>query len=261
MPTKRIVVYPYKMGSASAKLLAKELGAIRVLPDREFKPRTNDVIVNWGCGYSPTWREFLQSKNQVINHWTNVCDAIDKGISFCKFEDAGVRIPTLTTSRLTAIDWLERGNVVLGRTTLEGTRGQGIVEMSKLSQFQECRLYSKYEETTKEFRVYIFNGLFLDALEKRRNSDMLAANKINYRVRTEENGWVFCRGHVELPNECAIQAIKAVKALNLVFGGVDIIWNEPKKRATVLEVNTAPGIFGNTVTYFAEQITEYAEAL
>jgi len=261
MPTKRIVVYPYKMGSASAKLLAKELGALRVFPDRDFKPRANDVIVNWGNGYPPLWRSYLESKNQVINHWTAVCDAVDKGISFCKFEDCGVRIPALTTSRITAINWLEGGHIVLGRQTLEGTRGSGIIEMSKPSQFQECRLYSRYEETTKEFRIYVFNGKFLDALEKRRDSDMLAANKINYRIRTEENGWVFCRNSVQLPNECAAQAVKAVKALNLVFGGVDVIWNESKQRATVLEVNTAPGIFGATVGMFAEEVVKYAEAI
>lgn len=257
----RFILYPYKMGSASGKLLAKTLDALRVYPDRDYRPRPSDVIVNWGSGYIPNWKDSLESPKQVINHWKQVCNAIDKRISFKKFLENGIHTPAISYNREDAIEWLVDGHVVIGRKTLEGTRGEGIIEMTKPSQFQECCMYSLYEETTKEFRVYTFNGKFLDALEKRRDSDMLAANKINYRVRTEENGWVFCHNNVQVPVQVATQAVNAVKALGLVFGGVDVIWNEKQKRAVVLEVNTAPGIFGTTVSLYANAIKQYAETL
>jgi len=245
------------MSSASSKLLASELDAIRVYPDREYSPKKTDVIVNWGNGNQPIWDSQMVSRNQMINNWRNVCFAIDKDESFRRFTNAGVSIPRITRNRITAIGWLEDGNTLIGRQVLEGTRGQGVILMQKVSQFQNCLLYTKYEEPTKEFRVYIFDNKFLDVLEKRRDTDMLAEGKINYFVRTEENGWVFCRNNVVAPQSVISEAVNAVKALGLVFGGVDIIWNQPNNKASVLEVNTAPGIFGTTVSKLAEAIQSY----
>ncbi len=256
---KRLVVYPYKMGSASSKLLAKALDAIRVFPDRDYSPKKNDLIVNWGSGHRPIWGAELVSRSQILNHWQNICFAIDKAESFSHFLAGGVCVPKFTQSRTKAISWLEEGIVVVGRQVLEGTRGEGVCVMEKPTQFRTCCLYTQYEEPTKEFRVYTFNGKFLDALEKRRDSDRLAEGTINYQVRTEENGWVFCHNGVYVPQEVAKQAVLATNALGLMFGGVDIIWNEKTKRASVLEVNTAPGIFGTTVSLYAEEILKYAE--
>lgn len=257
----KLFVYPYKKGSASAKLLAQAIGAERVFPDSSFAPKPSDLIVNWGNGNPPNWRSqlYLQSI-QVLNHWENVCFAIDKRTSFVMFKEAGVCIPKYTQSRSMAIDWLEDGKIVIGRALLEGTRGEGIVVMEKVTQFKECALYTQYTEPTKEFRIYTFNGKFIDALEKRRDSDRLAEGTIDYRVRTEENGWVFCRNNVQVPQEAAKQAVRATRALGLLFGGVDIIWNQKENRAAVLEVNTAPGIFGTTVSLYAQEILAYAKA-
>jgi glutathione synthase/RimK-type ligase-like ATP-grasp enzyme len=44
----------------------------------------------------------------------------------------------------------------------------------------------------------------------------------------------------------------AVAALGLDFGGVDVIWNERRQMAYVLEVNTACGLEGQTVNDYAE---------
>ena len=46
----------------------------------------------------------------------------------------------------------------------------------------------------------------------------------------------------------------AVTALGLEFGAVDIIYNDKSKKLFVLEVNTAPGIEGATVTKYKDAI-------
>jgi len=255
----RYVVYPYKMGSASGKLLARALEAKRVCPDREYSPKTVDVIVNWGSGYCPDWGSLVKDV-LLINHWRNVCYAIDKWESFSRFTAFGVSIPKVTRTRGVALEWLEDKNIVIGRAKIEGTRGDGILVMQKMSDFQNCALYTQYVAPTKEFRVYVFNGKAIDVLEKRRDSDRLAAGDINYHVRSEENGWVFCRQNVQCPPQVAPQAVLAVQALGLVFGGVDVLWNKDTGKATVLEVNTAPGIFGPTVDLLANEITQFAQA-
>ncbi|MNY63636.1 hypothetical protein D3C86_2006230 [compost metagenome] len=44
----------------------------------------------------------------------------------------------------------------------------------------------------------------------------------------------------------------AVNAIGLTFGAVDVIWNEYRHQAYVLEVNTAPGLTGTTLEKYAE---------
>jgi hypothetical protein len=112
-----------------------------------------------------------------------------------------------------------------------------------------------------EYRIYTFGDHYVDGLEKRRLIDRLNEGTVDPFIRTEENGWVFCRPQTEIPNDCKTQAIAATASLGLLFGGVDIIWNNGEKKAYALEVNTAPGIYGVTVGKYAKEITTYVEGL
>jgi glutathione synthase/RimK-type ligase-like ATP-grasp enzyme len=51
-------------------------------------------------------------------------------------------------------------------------------------------------------------------------------------------------------------AIRTVEILGLDFGAVDIIWNKKQDRYYVLEVNTAPGLEGETVVRYANAFKE-----
>jgi D-alanine-D-alanine ligase-like ATP-grasp enzyme len=53
-----------------------------------------------------------------------------------------------------------------------------------------------------------------------------------------------------------VQALLAIEACGLDFGAVDIIFNERKQTAFVLEVNTAPGLTGQTVAGYVERFKE-----
>lgn len=260
---KRLLMYPYKMGSKSGKLLASALECKRVYPDREFSPKPNDVVINWGNGYAPNWRTGI-SRGRIINHWQNVCYAIDKMESFRRFERNDVRMPEITTRVSVASDWLEDGEFVVGRQTLEGKDGDGILLMKKPDDLNVdlfCRLYTKYLKKVTEYRVYVVNGQVIDCLEKRRDTEALEKGKVDPYIRTERNGWVFCRSGVVMPSQVGREAVKAVEALGLAFGGVDVIWQPQHSRAYVLEVNTAPSIFGPSVRRFATALREYAETL
>ncbi|MNY81884.1 hypothetical protein D3C86_2236870 [compost metagenome] len=48
----------------------------------------------------------------------------------------------------------------------------------------------------------------------------------------------------------------AVNALGLDFGAADVIWNDHRKQAFVLEVNTAPGLTGTTLEKYAKALKE-----
>src|SRR3954469_9584759 len=141
MMAKRLVVFPYKMGSKSGKLLASVLGCQRVFADGDYKPQPNDVIINWGSGYRPVWAPLVKAA-QLINHWKDVAHGVDKATTFKLFDDAGVKMPEVTTSKRKAMAWLEDEDWVVGRQTLEGKDGEGIVLMKNEGQFVDCQLYT-----------------------------------------------------------------------------------------------------------------------
>mgnify|MGYP003394597025 CR=1 FL=1 len=51
----RLVIYPSKMGSEGARALKNALGTILVHPDGRYRPKPNDVIINWGASRVPNW--------------------------------------------------------------------------------------------------------------------------------------------------------------------------------------------------------------
>lgn len=57
------------------------------------------------------------------------------------------------------------------------------------------------------------------------------------------------------------EAIKAVNALGLDFGAVDIVTEKNTGIPYVLEVNTAPGNEGTTTQKYVDSIIEYINTL
>jgi glutathione synthase/RimK-type ligase-like ATP-grasp enzyme len=116
----------------------------------------------------------------------------------------------------------------------------------------DAPLYTKYEKRKREYRVHVWGNEVLDVTEKRKRRGVDADS----RIRSWDNGWVFCREDVNYPPHVASVAVDAVHALGLDFGAVDVGYNVLKERAFVFEVNTAPGLEGTTLEKFANKIKE-----
>ena len=73
---------------------------------------------------------------------------------------------------------------------------------------------------------------------------------------------MFCRNNLEIANrdELVKQAVLACTISRLDFGAVDVIYNTHQNKYYVLEVNTAPGLEGQTVTIYANAILQHIEA-
>ena len=254
MKPDKVVLYPYKMGSEGCKLLAKEMDILRVKMDGEYKPTKKDVVINWGNGNYPAWDYHLPT---IINSPKAICNSVNKIDMFYLFKKHGVNIPVWTQYKEWALKWLAKGEWAVARTEIEGFDGSGIKLVKEAKDLPDCNLYSKYVPIDKEFRVYVFKDKVVDVLEKKRK--IIA--KADPYIHTESLGWVFCQNPEWWPKPAEQEAIKAVAALGLDFGGVDVIWNKEKESSIVLEVNTAPGIYGGTVPKYAKAISDYIAGL
>lgn len=169
-----------------------------------------------------------------------------------------VRIPDFTTSYEQACNWVTSGITVVCRTKLQGHSGAGIVLAAREEDVvRNCPLYVKYVKKAKEFRVHVAFGEVIDVQAKRKRADY--EGETDYAIRNHHTGWVYCRENIEEPADLREQALRAILILGLDFGAVDIIYNQHYNRCYVLEVNTAPGLEGQTVASYTNAfVKKYA---
>lgn len=245
---KRLVLYPYLFGSSSVRKIKKVLGGIRVFPDGKYKPKANDVIINWGSNKVPSWKK---DDRPILNSPEKVKIATNKLLCFQVLKGK-VAIPDFTTSKEEAKSWED---IVVVRHLLRSNSGKGI-ELVKEGELPNAPLYVRYKKKRKEFRVHVFKDKVIGVVEKRKPKLENRPVDFDTYIRSHTNGWIFCLNDVIEPDGLREIAIQAVKTLELDFGAVDIIWNEAENQCYVLEVNTAPGIEGTTLTNYCNEIKE-----
>lgn len=217
-------------------------------------PRGTPLVINWGttaavAGYSNT---------RTLNGTEAVAMAINKRRAFGAMQATGVSIPPYWVNR----SEVPRNVVVIARTILTGSQGEGIVVVRPEDALPEAPLYTRYIPKTHEYRVHVFNGSCICIQEKRKREGFEQTNNQKL-IRNHDNGWNFVVEDIRYPNEntkqaCITEAINAVRSLGLSFGAVDLVIARDGGEAYVLEVNTAPAVTSPTVlAAYREAIESY----
>lgn len=248
----KLVVLPYKTESASAKVVSDILGVKRMLVvGSKLKDSEETTIVNWGN--STTDLSGLPSV-KVINKQEGIRKASNKRDFFRAIQDhnevsdSPISIPDWTEDSAVAKEWYESGHDVVCRHTLQGHSGEGIEvvkfreEVEAEHAVPEAPLYTKYVKKRDEYRVHVVAKEAIFVQRKGRERDDDGSADINYQIRNHANGFIFLTQDLNPHKTVISESIKAVNALGLDFGAVDVIWNERRKAATVIEVNTACGL-------------------
>lgn len=258
----KLKVFPYKLGSQSAKALASALGVKRVRSTYDAKRR--DVIINWGNSSPAQFKSNLLD----LNSHTAIALACNKVSTFKTLEDHGFEhLPSWCTTSYEANNMLycaTNGGETLGkesiycRTTVTGHSGNGIVIAKNTLDFVEASLYTLGTKHKYEFRVHVFRGKVLDVQQKKRK---FGIDNVNPSIRNHSNGWIYARSNIDIPPVITQASLDAVHILGLDFGAVDIGYRERDGKAFVFEVNTAPGLVGTTLTKYVDAFTSYLREL
>lgn len=260
----RTFIHSYNGGSESAKTLSELLGAPRIKAENsKYVGGKGKLVINWG---SSSASEAVLRSECVLNHPSAVGLATNK-LSFFETiqryndnDDGLVHIPVWTTDPNEVRRWAERGSTAVCRTVLQGHSGEGIIlytpEMfAQRMAVPAARLYTMYIKKKYEYRVHVMGENVIDVQRKIRNTQVADEN-INWQIRNYDNGFVYARQDNNLgrlPAGLNSLAINTVRALGLDFGAVDIIHNERENATYVLEVNTAPGMQGETGHIYARE--------
>ena len=231
--------------SNGAMLLAEEEGFKRNRTGKFI--RQNDVVVNWG---STAPFKFLRQQPRVALNPPEAVKRASNKLTAFEIMSPTVRVPTYTTDIEVARGW---NCTLFARKTLTGHSGEGIVVVFKGDQIPDAPLYVQYIFKESEYRVHVCNGQVIDTQRKIKDPEQ---DVVTWKIRSHANGFIFVRNGVENVLDRDTIAINAVKALGLDFGAVDIVVDKNGQHY-VLEVNTAPGLEGQTVNSYVEAFRAY----
>lgn len=253
----RLVIYPFSMASQSSRDLRDALvesntfeRVMRVYPDRNYCPRADDLIINWGMGRMPEWQNYSAT---MLNHPEAVNVASNKLTALEKLKEKEVSIPSFTTDKEYA-DVNYDGIVV--RHDLREHSGRGIELVTRRNQsIPDAPLYTELIDSKAEYRVHVFAGKVIDYIKKRRENDNepVGDEKV---IRSHQNGWIFTRENLRRLERVEQLAIESVEALGLDFGAVDIVMDQDGAVYT-LEVNTAVAMENTTLDNYVNAIINY----
>jgi glutathione synthase/RimK-type ligase-like ATP-grasp enzyme len=234
----RVFINTYSYKSKSARTIRKGLGLTTFLKQRQEESRVtlrpSDIVINWGSA------SFWGTNCEIWNDPSKINIIGNKLLFMQKAHGGrpGFRVPVWTTDPLVAADW----NQSVARTTLRGTRGDGIVITQKGTEPPVASLYTRYIKKNEEWRVHVAFNEVIDATRKIRDPNREVTD---WQVRSLRNGFIFARESGEPPQQVKDAAIAAVAHFGLQFGGVDIITTK-KGTPVVLEINSAPALIGTT---------------
>ncbi len=237
--------------SNGARALARALKGrkINLVNNRSF--RSPDIVINWGDSECPV--------TNVLNPGKAIALASNKREAFLAMQRAGVSVPNFAT-RKEDVNW--KGTTVV-RHKLQGHSGEGIEIVEYTKDLPAAPLYVQYIKKEQEFRIHVGrrNGITkIIAIQRKARDRSVPDGDVNWQVRNHDNGFIFVRGDAN-PHPAVVSAASdALQSLGLDFGAVDIIWNAKEGKAYVLEINTAPGLEGQTVDDYADFFRGFSPA-
>jgi hypothetical protein len=242
--------------SNGARELAYALG-IKQAGRRVVRKYTGTVI-NWGSLNLPD----RFSGSRVLNKPEAIELTSDKREFFRHLgsdEEAEKLIPRWSEYDGPPTDWIAEGKRVVCRRVLAGSGGIGIVIADRDRPLVPAPLYVEYIPKDSEWRVHVFRmgkgPTVVDYQKKARRSDV-PSEDANWEIRNLANGFIYKRHDINPPKAVLEVACKAMEHVALDFGACDIIWNERRGKAYLLEINSAPGLEGTTVSKYAEAMKE-----
>jgi hypothetical protein len=256
------------------RAIAETLGARHVRLNRPFvRRRRAETLVNWGCSNLGDYRDWARGGN-LLNSPAAVAVASNKLRTFQALQRA--EVPTLdwTDNLATAQGWVRTDRKsVIGHFNLSAHSGQGLRVFRREeadvahADFTGCKVWTKFFPRDREFRVHIFQDKVFVNEKKRAGAERIAQDfgreRADYWVRNHQTGWVYVRD-VPAADADRVSALAraALRACGLDFGAVDIFWGAGGRGAApvlkVCEVNSAPGLAGETLAFYTAAIVEAA---
>ena len=204
----------------------------------------NKILIRWGNRVSIPTNEHSITYNRM----DAIKNGTDKKLSRQLFMKEGV-----ATAKLVTPDTVQPEQFPVIARPFTHSKGKNFVTFTNLAEFRSHfnRLdnswyYSEFINKEQEFRVHCAHGKILAIMEKPRGIGIAWNRAQNHEafIRVYQKDYI---------HDVCLQALKAMTAVGLDFGGVDVLFKNGK--AYVIEVNTSPTL--NSSEYVSERYAKY----
>lgn len=249
------IIYPYKVGLNSTRLLREAGCAVRYDTSRVRQ----GVAIAWGNRTPPPWSDRVTWINdpaslvRVSNKW--------RWAETCSYYGFG---PTHTQHTDVAQSWAGvKGRKVLCRTLLNASRGRGIVVARNAEQVVDAPLYSVYFKKNQEYRVIMTGAGEVVYFASKRRPDGLEMDRDAKLIRTSDSGYVY-QTEETIPYavlEATKEAAVTLSTMGLHLLAYDVGYNSEDNTACVFEANSAPGLNEDSAPLVVAAINNLGETL
>jgi len=222
------------------------------------------IYTKYLINYGRNKLEGLDRYERIFNHPDNIKNASNKLKCLDILSDNFLPVVSFFTDEEMARNRAS-SQWVMCRTLLNSSSGKGIVLAKSPEEIVPAPLYTGYYKKRYEFRYHVVGDRVISVQQKKRlSSEELEARGMtrgDSYIRNLDNGYIFAReGVTEIPEISEI-CIKAIKALGLDFGAVDVlakrwVYDKPDGSFVICEVNTAPGLQGTTLEDYTNAFKE-----
>ena len=221
--------------SKASTVTGRALSAALGIPGRRV-PKSDDLVsIRWGSSAE------CPEVTNVINKREAVANTSNSKTMLTMLHTAGVPSPEIVVGDVDFRVFLRRINHIGGRdiVSVDGGNIEGLLE-------EKNRSYAvRFIPAKYEYRIHVILG---DVVRK-----FLKVGGENSDIKSSYFGWEYQLLERTTINVACELSIKAVAALGLDFGGVDVI-KTLDERYIVLEVNSAPALNTNTLAVYAERL-------
>lgn len=237
---KTLVCYSDK-ACVTGKAIRERFNALRKRTDKKARC---DLFIRWG-----STERFPATKYKLeLNTAEAVGNATNKKRMLELLDAAEIPVPEFS-SNLDDMARLcdEDGNVYIRNK-------YGVVRYANDFNPTTDSYYTKpVPNKRREYRVHVFNGKVIGIYEKvpltEERPKLFKSDTCSFKRKDPE----VCLLNKDNQDVC----IKAVAALGLLFGGVDVI-RDKDKNISICEVNSAPGLNDLNINRWVEEIKNYA---
>lgn len=252
MPTKQnLILTTYTRTAPTVNALMDMMDCRRIYNDTTQVAAIPEVclIVNFGSSRLNRALRATRPGWVIMNRPERIPTCASKMNSYQEFRRHAIPTPLLTRDRNEALRWVQQDGIVFVRE--DGNhQGRGIQIAHDADQLRglDGDFFSKYLPKTHEYRFHVWGGEVIDVIEKRNPN--IRGNDYP-PIFNHQSGYLFYRDGIRMPAEDRTAmgqlAIRAVQALQLDFGAVDMLArreNDILVGYAVCEVNSSPALEG-----------------
>ncbi len=260
----------YETGVTLGKSLKQKLGkkfialkGFRLIKRQNIKP--GDFLVRWGTTRNKEKDDmFLSRGAEILNPADSILRNTNKLRSLKLFKEAGLNVAKIFTDKysIDRFPVLGRDRNHHGGLDIVIVKGNNILELNNFDKIPDKDFYVEYIPSSAEYRVHVFNNRVARVTKKVFRGHDREGNEISEKMMIKNDTYGWGHQHIEMEEfskEFQEAALKAVRAIGLGFGAVDLLISAVNGKPYILEVNSCPRLNSIGLDIYTEMISSLVD--